>query len=798
MASIQSRKAEHVLVTPKSALPQLGARLGFLLVLVALMIGQFASAARAGGVRATVSIERLDFIDGAQTLDPFQFFFNEKPDYFAKVRLLALDGTILRDCGETPFMKNLQHAVYSPAAVLCAGRSALTEPFFVEVEARDADWDLENAQAVHNPADLADITPDPNGKVWRSPPFMCSSSCSPLHIDTSGDNTRARFTITTVTEPNGFVGTPVAFPPSIDPSLGEHTTISGTLISPGSITITAEPDPPTNGQRQIIVDHAVISDPSRVFHIDWSGKVSVGAPLAMEPGTYKLVVSINGEAASSPVFVTIVRHDPHQLVLGSILPGDNNSPFGRPFSFGLTTTANANVRLEIRGPSATLDPNCDRFHALQLPLIRHIEQALVAGQHDVTWDGLSDSGSRADPGGYCAIADATDQASGTPLQVAGSWPPIRVVEAEKIKLFVRTEPAVPSLEPRKPVRIIATVFAVNGATGGGNPTFANQIVISAGGAASGAFPAPSDKVSCQFASTCTLVVDRALLTLPGASAPSGTLAYAARASLAGQVGSLDTGVRLTDIDPPSPGSLLRVFRASVAAVPAASAGNVRQANFENAFDLVFYPGTGYDLAVPAGRSRFDELVGENIDALFGFSTTSRHESSAFDHLSAVSVWASSTSQDVSPTPGANTVNSNFCNLGTHDPVSFANANGVLHAVNCRDSAPGNFFTSMMTDLSRLDTTWHELHHVAYGLSDEYGPDGAYWLADPFPNAYPDLQSCARLGSVPAQCANINPPNAQWSVSDVAAGDVMARGATEHADDLRRSDFFYLGCARGRC
>jgi hypothetical protein len=210
---------------------------------------------------------------------------------------------------------------------------------------------------------------------------------------------------------------------------------------------------------------------------------------------------------------------------------------------------------------------------------------------------------------------------------------------------------------------------------------------------------------------------------------------------------------------------------------------------------VFYPGTGYDLASPPSALEFSDIVGTTIDGMLGFAPGGEQQSTLYDNLPNFNAWASNTAHQISQTVGANTFGSNLCQFGPADFVSFANSNGILHKVDCRDNAPGNWYSSKPD----WRITWHELHHAAYGLADEYCCDGGYFEANPYPNVMRDLFSCSMSGSTPSACAPINPANpGGWHRSDGPAPDVMIDNTIEKADDLRRANYYFDKCHVGGC
>jgi hypothetical protein len=388
------------------------------------------------------------------------------------------------------------------------------------------------------------------------------------------------------------------------------------------------------------------------------------------------------------------------------------------------------------------------------------------------------------------------------MTVIGSWQQLEVLPAPSLFVHVRTDPAVPVLVPGTPVRVIARVYDENR-----NPVAANTITLRVGPYSGPNSAAPATRLVCRFVQECVVTLTPAMLTFTGpppgtppgtppVTMSAGTVAYNASAANVNDTNRFDSESRLTDVTPPPAGSLLRVFRANVGTGPGSQGGGAITETFHvNALDAVFYPGTGYDLATTSGALEFSDIVGTTIDGVLGFAPGGGQQSSMYDNLPNFSGWASSTAHQIAETVGANTFANNLCRFGPTDFVSFANSNGVLHKVNCRDNAPGNSYSSK----PNWSITWHELHHAAYGLADEYCCDGGYFEANPYPNVMRDLGSCAMNGSTPSACAPINPANpGGWHRSDGPAPDVMIDNTIEKADDLRRANYYFDQCHMGGC
>ncbi len=754
----------------------------------------FTGTARASSDAYTVVVNMTSIINHHAWFDPWQWGNNTKPDFFAKVRLLDTSFNIVNDCGETAVMPDSDFGFFPAGTTLCSGMAPIIGPFYVEVEVRDADWNWNDPAAVHDPADQADIVPG-NATVWRSPQFGCGTSCGALAVTTTGDHATATFVITPTNVPNSLTSIPSVTPNQFDPSLNERTYISGAFRFPTRMNIKTR----LNGTGPFT--YIVNNSPTQgYFNIDWDGRVTPGSQQIMPVGLYQVVVEGIDGSPSMSVNLALVKRNPGELRLLNLQPGQSHSPFGAPFVFNMQATSPAVVTHSIRGPIPNFITGCGS--AMSVQEVSRQVRTVAATTFAMNWEGAAATGGEVPPGKYCAYTSAVAANSSTPMPVTGSWLQLEVLPAPALLVHVRTDPAVPVLVPGTPVRVIARVYDENR-----QPVAANTITLRAGPYSGPNSPAPATQLVCRYVQECSVTLTPAMLTFlapppgtPPGTPPvptiAGTVAYNASAANVNDTARFDGESRLTDITPPPAGSPLRVFRANVGTGPGSQGGGAITETFKmNALDSVFYPGTGYDLASPPSAREFADIVGTAIDGVLGFAPGAGEQSSLYDNLPNFSAWASSTAHVITGTAGANTFSSNLCRFGPTDFVSFGNSNGVLHKVNCRDNAPGNSYSSV----PGWTVTWHELHHAAYGLADEYCCDGGYFEANPLPNVFRDFSSCAMNGSTPSACAPIDPavPNG-WHRSDGPMPDVMINNTTEKADDLRRANYYFDQCLMGGC
>jgi hypothetical protein len=216
-------------------------------------------------------------------------------------------------------------------------------------------------------------------------------------------------------------------------------------------------------------------------------------------------------------------------------------------------------------------------------------------------------------------------------------------------------------------------------------------------------------------------------------------------------------------------------------------------------DISFHRGSGFDLGDDAGRTAFSDTLRTHIRTLWGLgagackskSSSSRMPSSVLDHQEQVSFWLSPRLVNVKKEQGG----LGLCEWSLR-PVRFAEVNGVVHTTSCRDNAPGGSFSSKSGSVS-----WHELHHAAYGLADEYCCDGGYFQEEPFPNLYDDLDDCQEDPLSGGACAKLSKtlPNGTVETKDWfrfdRTPDVMINNSVENPEEFRRADWYFGELAR---
>jgi hypothetical protein len=301
-------------------------------------------------------------------------------------------------------------------------------------------------------------------------------------------------------------------------------------------------------------------------------------------------------------------------------------------------------------------------------------------------------------------------------------------------------------------------------------------------------PAPMLVATCKGASKCTFLLGGgSVAKMPRA------VSYMARVTLGSDV--VETPVRIADLafvgDP---------VRMDVAAER--RPGNVvSQLPTQRTVDLVFYAGSGYGLTPPALANGFADRLREEHVTMLRAHDSMPEPSSLAEGIGGVSFWAS-----LAPAVVKHIGLLGMCEHSTSNPVPWGDSQGILHPdLRCRDwSAPGPFYSAALPHVS-----WHELHHAAFGLSDEYCNSPTLYLPNAiYPNAYGSLQDCRDRSSNPPTCARIAEPVGctgsactcsvdVWH-SDNRGDDTMISDGPEGPDDLRAARGKFDWCRAGGC
>ena len=351
--------------------------------------------------------------------------------------------------------------------------------------------------------------------------------------------------------------------------------------------------------------------------------------------------------------------------------------------------------------------------------------------------------------------------------------------AREVFVYVRTDPPLPVVRPGEPVYIVASPLdAVTKA-----PLKADRITILQASYVGTDSSAPvfvetcSDDVVCKF-------------EVPKSKSPA-AISYMARATVNGIV--FESSIRITDLQ-----FVAAPMRMNVAA-EVTGKDVITEMPHSRAIDVVYYAGTGYEFQTTRGAQLFSTRLDGELDTMLGVAHS--RPSSLADNLDAVSFFVAVAPATLNPYNGAD-----MCEHSTAGPVPWGNAQGILHQdPTCRDwSVPGPFYSAETAAVS-----WHELHHAAFGLSDEYCVGTIHHNFSLTPNVYRDAGECARNASSPTACKRISEAEdcvgsqctctTNFWRSDPLNDDVMNTSyGREQADDLRSTTRKFAECRLGRC
>jgi hypothetical protein len=329
-----------------------------------------------------------------------------------------------------------------------------------------------------------------------------------------------------------------------------------------------------------------------------------------------------------------------------------------------------------------------------------------------------------------------------------------------------------------PVTIIASAF--NGTTK--RPVTADTIEILQADYAGPGSSAPAPVTSCTRVNECRF-------TLPRSSSRS--VSYSARVVRGND--SFTSPIRVTDIT-----FTVSPVRMNVSAEEVG--GTIALVPFKRAVDIIFFAGSGYERSTSTGTQAFFDRLSDELATMLGVSSMLSQRSSLADNLGAVSFYASPVPSVVKRGDGL----IGMCEHSTSGPVAWGDAQGILHAmIDCRDwSVPGPFYSA-----KDAQTSWHEMHHAAFQMSDEYCVGTVHSQRGKFPNVYNSQAECAAKSSNAATCTRIvcaGPPmctspcsTAYWR-SDPENDVMNIAKSVEQPDDLRATSGKFDECKAGGC
>ncbi|WBC16467.1 hypothetical protein O7600_06405 [Micromonospora sp. WMMA1998] len=714
-----------------------------------------APAAASYGSTVTVTVDEMHT---TECLDRVWLVVCDTPELFGVAIVTQDDGQQLRCEMALPAAGGTD--IVTPSTV-CAGRS-VTGNFRVNFEL----WEDDSTEG--GSRDQADLNAG-TAKDWATTNLL-GGRPGTSRWTTSGGPSRAVFTVSVSPRPTAIAISsppPGGTPREFDPRLGEILTVSGTLSVPSALrfTVTAQ----ATGASFVLFEAPFYGG---VFNVTWDGRWSDGSYAAVGGYTITVADPVDGASARTTQARVIQR-------VGLAFTGMTSQPATNwqyrsgPIVVGAVASAAGTFRMRVlRGATE---------------VYRTADQRRAAGPLSFSWTGRHADGSWATPGSYAFTLEGTAD-DGRPFPAASRVLPVSD-PPPGLEVYALAEPGVPAVNPQAVpgTSIRAKVVAADHSA---RPAARITVEMSpAGWIGRPVTLAPRVVKTCVQTTECQAVIPSDILA--GAA-----VAYRVTASEADGVPDMRTATadwRITDLNPPDPSegpevTLVPLWRASVPAV-VGSDGRVNTRPLNQSIDVAYAPGTGYDTSTLDGARQFGNAVDDNAWQLLGIRSRV-FPSSIGTHWSQVGIWVQNVPVEVTVSPDGDAL----CRRGPFSPVSFAETNGVLHTVNCRDNASGTVFSADSPTVG-----WHELHHSAYHEGDEYCCDGGYSYGDGR-NTYPSLSACQRGGSDARTCNEITDgvsPTGWWR-SDGPMADVMIDNSVERADDIRAAEATFARCGRGQC
>lgn len=728
-----------------------------------------------------------------------------RPDFVLTASLIDGNGQRVM-CGTSPLFKNMERV--STATILCSGVEIL-KPFRVEFLLNEDD--AERGPSLMQVADLdlataafEGVSTTFSGEV--SPPLTSLRFNGEAEVTALVSTLPAipRLDLFSIRAPRRGIGNIAQF----DPTIGESISIIGriltnasvpTSIPPvlhgGKVTVSITPQNPAAigpDQQQNIaaLSGLFLGRKDGGFSYDFNGGYfdwNSEAVAVLPEGFYEVRLKHEwrpGEVVQTPPLVFEVRHTTLAQFSNAIFPTVFDADAQR-FVLSYVSTAEGRGTFylllpALAGGCATAPPG-PGFPSNRI-IAMHSNIVVVRGPNTFEWDRNVDLGGLVQSGVFCMVFNG-ETTAGSPFnnRMTGR---ITVTRPPVLAADVRMSPVSPALVTSGTPEIVATALNMSPVSILHKlPVVARQIDILTTRYRGPGSPSPVLVKTCLGTSVCTLPVPRG----------AGTVAY--RAIVSNALATFSTPIRLTDVD--RGGGELRI--STSAAVQAD--GTISELPHNRTIDVVYYAGTGYDITTPGGISTFSERLKDEYEVMLGVSPSLHQPSSVFDNLAATNFF-------VSVSPATIKHNSVFttCEHSTPRPTSYGDAHGILHPnLPCRDWAIGVQYSA-----GDPVTSWHEFHHNAFGMSDEYCQYTIHYQPGRFPNVYDNLAECRARSTNPSTCLSIadssNCPagrtcacNAGYFRSDPGFADVMSFDQTiEQGDDLRAANGKYADCSLGRC
>jgi hypothetical protein len=750
-------------------------------LLLALVITSPAAHAQAARVSVT-----LNTVTNVACID--QFIFCGKPDMMVRVALRQSDGNIV-NCPDTTPVANLN--IIGPLTS-CAG-ILITTPVDLIVTI----FDVNEAKLPGTVEIQSEIRLSSTGSGATLPFFRLNGTPQTI----TGTQAIVSLTAFVTSVAPKFSGNTLQLSrAAIDPSLGDRTLASNSIVTneatpvtyPSGVQLRFSVQSPA-GVITNLADLVVRAAPP--FNLDWDGKIN---GQAVPAGIYQLRTTLlnGGQTISAPVNVISV---PNVFEASRASPDPWNSRAG-PATFNYRLSPRGIITRRVEGPSAagsacTLGP-------LPIPVPDAPIGPLNAGNDTLSVPMVTPALRPLPPGNYCVRLRANNLTGGL---IGTQAIEMNISAPSALRLVANLSPAVPWILPTttaadsvgvlQPVPGAPVFVEVRAVDDAGNPRPTASITVRA--IPFLIIPVPAAFITTQ---TCTGVsVCRMQIGSPTLTRATDVIFDATASDLSST----------SNADPPPAMASFPQRAAALVWLPQNRAGPVsvpvtgtiatgfNNVNRNRTQDVAFHAGTGIDLTVRTQANEFSDGIGNILNVFFGGDPAVGATSVTADAGQSIAFWLTrtpaviDTDGGLSGAPGAP-----LCRRTQFESVPFADMQAVIHKVNCRDNADWNHASfSAEFDFSLGRVTWHEFHHAAYDLADEYPPDGGYFETGTLPNVMLGATACALRGAVPALCTQIG-TTGWWRAAPTP--DVMIGNTRENLDDTRRAVMMQNICSTGGC
>jgi len=519
----------------------------------------------------------------------------------------------------------------------------------------------------------------------------------------------------------------------------------------------------------------------------------------VSPGTYFLDATIvqTGETATAAVQVVSRSRTFHV----TRTPSRPWNPQAGPVSFDVSINPGGSITSRVEGPSVNGIP-CT-VGSLPVPIPDTVMTGINAGSGSLPIKLVTPAGKSLAAGDYCVRFSAKDNAG---TEIGDAALELKVIDPPPLRLFVTLDPPAPWLFPLStapdatgamvPVPSVPVAVEARALDGDGQARPTGSITVHViPGLDTPISPSTVTSLTCNSVSVCRAPIG--LTTITTATAANVGVVFEAAAS---------------DIWPPldprpktgavGPRAASLSFSATVGAgaisLPAIGdlASGFMTPPRSRTQDIVFHAGTGINLQDRSQATLFNDIIKDVIKVFFGGDPFVGPNSVTADQGQSIAFF-------VTPVPAVITATAAspdgpdwpVCDRSHVVSVPWADMQAIIHNVNCRDNSDWNHATFSASFVSGVaHVAWHEFHHAAYDLADEY-PGGAHWQGSVFPNNTSDATQCATKGAEPALCTLIG--NTTWWRA-APTPDVMIDNTRENKDDLDRARYVQDICKTNGC